>query len=60
MGTEQILRYLYLVDRRLTLLTSGINWKPEYGPELEAVDRELKQLREVVDAEHNKKGEAAG
>jgi len=60
MGTEQILRYLYLVDRRLTLLTSGINWKPEYEAELEAIDRELKQLREVVEAEHKKKRHAAG
>ena len=60
MRTEQILRYLYLVDRRLAILTSGINWKPEYQPELESIDKELKQLRKLVEEEHNKRCKAAG
>lgn len=60
MGVEEILRYLYLVERRFTILTSGADWKPEYEAELETVDKELKQLRELVEAEHNKRGKAAG
>ena len=56
MGVEEILRYIYLVDRRLTILqNSGVNWKPEYELELEAIDKELKQLRAVVEEEHNKR-----
>lgn len=44
---KKILRYLELVDRRLyILLHSGIDWKPEYGPELEQIDQEIVQLRE--------------
>ena len=56
MGVEEILRYIYLVDRRFTILqNSGVNWKPEYELELEAIDKELKQLRAVVEEEHNKR-----
>lgn len=56
MGVEEILRYLYLVDRRFTILqNSGVHWKPEYELELEAIDKELKQLRAVVEEEHNKR-----
>ena len=48
MGVEEILRYIYLVDRRFTILqNSGVHWKPEYELELEAIDKELKQLRAV-------------
>lgn len=60
MGVEEILRYLYLVERRFTILTSGANWQPQYELELEDIDKELKQLREVVEAEHNKRSKAAG
>lgn len=52
MKEKDILRYLYLVDRRLTILCSGVNWKPEYKKELEDIDRELKPLRALVDKEH--------
>ena len=42
MTDKEICRYLELVDRRLFILVhSGINWKPEYAEELEAIDREL-------------------
>ena len=55
-----ILRYLYLVDRRLTILTSGVNWKPEYAEELREIDTELAELRVLVDIEHRKREQAAG
>lgn len=54
-GEKEILRYLYLVDRRLTIVTSGINWKPEYDDEMKGIDMELANLRELVDAEHTKR-----
>ena len=50
MQDEEVCRYLKLVDRRLFILThSGINWKPEYGSEMEAIDRELAGLRVMID-----------
>ena len=50
MTDEEVCRYLELVDRRLFILThSGINWKPEYGSEMEALDRELAGLRVMID-----------
>ncbi len=56
MGVEEILRYIYLVDRRFTILqNSGVHWEPEYELELEEIDKELKQLRAVVEEEHNKR-----
>ena len=53
---KDVTRYLWLVDRKLSLLTSGIKWKPEYGPELEAIDKEIKELRVLIDQEQDKKG----
>lgn len=51
MSDKQVLRYLQLVDRRLyIILNSGINWKPEYGQELEEIDRELAELQKAVAA----------
>lgn len=55
MTQKDVLRYLYLVDRRLALITSGINWKAEYAEELADIDKELKQLRVIVDKEHDKR-----
>jgi hypothetical protein len=55
MTEKDVLRYLYLVDRKLTLITSGINWKVEYDEELADIDKELKQLRVIVDKEHVKR-----
>ena len=46
MTDREVCRYMELMDRRVFILThSGISWKPEYGPELEAIDRELARLR---------------
>ncbi len=53
---RDVIRYLWLVDRKLSLLTAGIDWKPEYGPELEAIDKEIKELRVLIDQEQAKKG----
>lgn len=55
MTEKDVLRYLYLVDRKLTLITSGINWKPEYDEELAGIEEELKVLRVIVDKEHDKR-----
>ena len=52
MGEKEILRYLFLIDRRLDIVTSGIHWKPEYENELNSIDVELTDLRAFVDAEH--------
>lgn len=50
---EQITRYLNLVDRKLEILQhSGIDWQPTYAPELEAIDREIAELRKVIDYTH--------
>lgn len=52
MTDKEIVRYITLVDRRLVIMTSGIDWKPEYGIELEAIDQELALLRPLVDQGH--------
>ena len=53
MTEKEVLRYLSLVDRKLTIyLNSGINWKLEYEEELVSIDKELEQLRILIDAEH--------
>jgi len=55
MTQKDVLRYLYLVDRRLTILTSGVHWKPEYETELKDIDKELSELRFLADEERKKK-----
>lgn len=54
MGEKEVLRYLLLVDRRLTIITSGVSWKSEYNEELKSIDEELDGLRVLIDAEHAK------
>ena len=60
MTQNDVLRYLYLVDRRLTILTSGIHWEPEHERELKDIEKELPGLRSLVDNEHRKREQAAG
>ena len=56
MTDKEVSRYLELVERRLFILThSGVDWQPEYGPELVRIDQELAKLRKVVDAEHERR-----
>lgn len=51
MAKDQVLRYINLVDRKVyILLHSGVDWRPEYGPEMQQIDAELVQLRKLVDA----------
>lgn len=47
MTDKQICRYTALVARKAEIYSrySGIHWKPEYGAELEKIDRELSELR---------------
>lgn len=53
MEEKQILRYLELVNRRLYIIMhSGISWNPEYESEMEEIDKELVELRKLVDAAH--------
>lgn len=53
MTDKEVSRYLELVDRRLYILHhSGIDWRPEYGLELDSIDRELVELRKVIEVEH--------
>lgn len=57
MTEKEVLRYLSLVDRKLDIcLNSGVNWKPEYEEEIASIDKELAQLRILVDAEHARRG----
>ena len=53
---EDIARYMLLAERKAYILMhSGISWKPEYGPELEDIDKELAILRVLVDQAIKKK-----
>ena len=56
MTEKEVLRYLILVDRKLEIyISSGINWKPEYESELVNIDKELAQLRILIELESNKR-----
>lgn len=51
MTDEQVVRYTELTARRMEIVMhSGASWKPEYGQELEEIDKELAELRRHVDA----------
>lgn len=54
MTEQEVGRYLELADRRLAIITSGKDWKAEYGPELAAIDRELAGLEPMVGQERAK------
>lgn len=57
MTAQQVSRYIELVDRRTFILTqSGVDWVPGYGAELDQIEKELAELRSLVDAEHQKRG----
>lgn len=56
MTENQVIRYINLTARRTYILAhSGIEWRPEYGPELERIDHELAELRPLVDAAHRER-----
>lgn len=57
MTEEQVLRYIKLVDRKLQIiLNSGINWLPHYAQEMEDIDKEIGKLRQVINAEYERRG----
>ena len=56
MTDQQVSRYLELVSRLAYIHAhSGVEWRPEYGPELEAVRTELAALRPLVEMERRKR-----
>nr|WP_300816144.1 hypothetical protein [uncultured Acetatifactor sp.] len=56
MSGKEVNRYLALLDRKLFIVAhSGVEWEPEYGPEMEAIDQELAELRKLVDQEHERR-----
>lgn len=57
MTQDDVLRYLRLVDRKFALMDCqyGDRWKPEYAAELENIDKELSELRILVDEELEKR-----
>lgn len=57
MTDKDVVRYLQLVDRKLSILTAGIDWRPKYGPELEAIDKEIRGLRRLIDREQARREE---
>lgn len=57
MTARQVSRYIDLVNRRMQILEHcGVDWKPEYGLELNQIEKELADLRSLVDAEHQRRG----
>ena len=56
MTDKQVLRYTELANRKFFILShTGISWKPEYAEELEAIDQELAELRQIIDQEHEER-----
>lgn len=56
MTAEQVSRYIDLVHRRMQIIFhSGIDWKPEYTEEIQRIDKELAELRPLVEQEHEKR-----
>lgn len=49
---EDINKYLDLVDRRLKIMSSGVDWKPEYEQELQEINKSLDALRCIIDQAH--------
>lgn len=58
MTDKQVCRYTELANRKsFIIMHSGASWKPEYAEELEAIDQELAELRQVIDQEHEERSE---
>ena len=56
MTDQQVVRYLTLVDRKLQIL---LDYKPEYAEEMEAINKEIAELRPLVEqerGEYNSRG----
>lgn len=60
MTDKEVYRIIELMNRKFFIIMhSGISWKPEYGPELEAIDKELASLRVPVEQAHEQKKQPA-
>lgn len=56
MTEKEVCRYIGLAARKSFILSqSGTGWKPEYKQELTQINEELKVLRRLVDAEHERR-----
>ena len=56
MTAEQVSKYIDLMHKRMHILThSGVDWKPEYSEEIAKINKELAELRPLVDQEHEKR-----
>ena len=56
MTAEQVSRYIDIMHRRMQIIFhSGIDWKPEYAEEMRRIDKELAELRPLVEQEHEKR-----
>lgn len=56
MTAEQVSRYIDLVHRRMQIIFhSGTDWKPEYTEEIQRIDKELAELRPLIEQEHEKR-----
>lgn len=52
MTDTEVSRYINAVHTKMWVLRhSGIDWKPEYGQMLEKANKELAELRPLVDEE---------
>lgn len=54
MTDQEVVRYLDLVNRRLKLSMSGVDWKPEYEQEMEEIERDLAELTPLVEYERER------
>ncbi len=56
MSDKEVCRYPELVDRRLFIIIhSGIDWKLGYISEMEDIDKELAELRVLVEKAHRQR-----
>lgn len=56
MTDQQVSRYLCMVSRLAYIHAhSGVDWRPEYGAELEAVRAELAALKPLEEMERRKR-----
>ena len=61
MSGKEINRYLTLASRRLFIMVhSGVDLRPEYGAELENIDKEIADLSKLVDRELERRRIASG
>lgn len=56
LSSENIVRYTALLDKRMDIVMhSGKSWKPAYGLELQKIDKEIAELRLLIEAERERR-----